>query len=494
VRDITEDSEDSMRMTSCRRLAVTAIGLFLAACGDVVRPDPVRDVLVLPDSAVLLPGETQQFTATPRNADGNVLPASVVWSTSDSSVATVDQTGLVTAVAVGAATITAASGDTSGVARVRVESGGPAPERNPLSAGIGHTCALDTDGAAYCWGWNHSGQLGVGDRNDRLTPTPVAGGLRFASIQAGASHACGLTFAGESYCWGSNNRGALGIGTFDDALVPARLPTHVFRALDLGANFSVALTPEGLARSWGENNGGKLGDSTREHRATPVRVTRDLRYQSVSAGNEHACALDPDGFAYCWGANDLGPVGDGTAGVDRLGPARVAGGLTLVQVVAGAGISLGRAADGRAWGWGANYFGENGTGAARTAPAPLLGDHRFAHLAAGFADHACGVTIASAAYCWGSTQYGQLGNGQVEYGPGQPAPVQVLGGLSFRTIAVGHSHTCGLTTTGEVYCWGANSLGNLGDGTRTDRSTPTRATFSGTFGGRASVQPGGSRF
>ena len=93
------------------------------------------------------------------------------------------------------------------------------------AAGIFHTCAIDLDDRAYCWGANDEGQLGDGTRTQRLGPVPVSGGLRFDRISVGAvgSHGCAVTAAGVAYCWGKNNSGELGDGTMTDRTVPVRV-------------------------------------------------------------------------------------------------------------------------------------------------------------------------------------------------------------------------------------------------------------------------------
>ena len=81
-----------------------------------------------------------------------------------------------------------------------------------IAVGWNSTCALDR-GRAFCWGENGNGQLGDGSITDRRVPVPVAGGLTFRSIAVGATHACGITMRGEAYCWGENSGGQLGDGT-----------------------------------------------------------------------------------------------------------------------------------------------------------------------------------------------------------------------------------------------------------------------------------------
>ena len=95
-----------------------------------------------------------------------------------------------------------------------------------ISAGAQHTCAVTTAGAAYCWGYNHSGELGDGTTSytPLTTPTPVTGGLTFVSVSAGEYATCGIAAGGAAYCWGSNSSGQLGVGTVAYDVMPTPTP------------------------------------------------------------------------------------------------------------------------------------------------------------------------------------------------------------------------------------------------------------------------------
>jgi alpha-tubulin suppressor-like RCC1 family protein len=192
-----------------------------------------------------------------------------------------------------------------------------------------------------------------------------------------------------------------------------------------------------------------------------------------------SCGVSLRGAGYCWGSNVRGALGSGTFSYDYWpSPVPVAGGHNLVVLsVGGPGgggsHACGVTTSGSAYCWGWGYFGQLGDGqesfGGRSAPVAVVGGLSFTTISAGGV-HTCGVTTAGAAYCWGQDRSRQLGDG-----PGfrlqQDAPVPVLGGLGFATISAGSAHTCGVTTGGAVYCWGANQYGQLGIGTTTGPET-----------------------
>jgi alpha-tubulin suppressor-like RCC1 family protein len=437
---------------------------------------PVASVTVSPGSSTVNVGATVQLTPTTKDANGNVLTGRVVtWTTSDAALVTVSSTGLVTGVAAGGpVTITATSEAQSGTAAVTVLSA--TFNLTSLAAGFYHTCGLTSGGAAYCWGWNSNGQLGDGTTTDRLTPTPVAGGLTFTSLAPGGGfgHTCGLTSGGAAYCWGYNGWGQLGDGTTTDRLTPTPVAGGLtFASITAGEYHTCGLTSGGTAYCWGNNDWGQLGDGTFTTRLTPTPVAGGLTFTSLTAGGARTCGLTSGGTAYCWGYNIDGEVGDGTSGTWRLTPTPVAGGLTFTSLTAGAYHTCGLTSGGAAYCWGLNGYGELGDGTSgtdRLTPTPAAGGLAFAVLTAGN-ESTCGLTSGGAAYCWGDNTAGEVGDGTS--GTDRLTPTPVAGGLTFTSLTAGSLHTCGLTSGGAAYCWGGNQYGDLGDGTATTRLTPT---------------------
>ena len=234
-----------------------------------------------------------------------------------------------------------------------------------------------------------------------------------------------------------------------------------------------------------KNRSGKGSSTTTYHaeNCEPV-LTRppgspqlELRRETISAGNSFACGLSVAGEAYCWGRNRYGQVGDGTT-TNRGTFVPVAGGHTFTQISvhgwrAGFDDEPGHACAltpaGAAYCWGHNGNGQlgDGTNVDRHVPTPVAGGLQFAQIDAGYA-YTCGVTTAGAAYCWGYNAFGQLGDGTTA---GHWTPQPVAGGLTFAQVSAGGRylltvdvHTCGVTTSGAAYCWGSNSSGQVGNG------------------------------
>lgn len=347
-----------------------------------------------------------------------------------------------------------------------------------LSVGYNFACALTESSDTFCWGLNYHGELGNGVIGTSIgtTPTLVAGGLRFSSISAGGGgFACGLTSTGAAYCWGSNRHGTLGIGSttgpqqceHDEAC--SSTPVAVvgglaFRSISAGYFHACGVTTDGAAYCWGE----PTWDTPHP---TPTRVAGGISFSSLSVGYRKACGISIGGAAYCWSPVVL----------DSSAPVPVSTTVSFASITTAYDHTCGIATGGLAYCWGGNGFGQLGNGTTTSAyatPTPVAGSLNFAALSATWY-HTCGIAVGGVAYCWGRDEMGELGDGWVD--PWAPdsvlTPTRVSGDLSFVSVSTNVDDTCGLTASGAAYCWGWNRFGQVGDGTVTNRSVPTRVTF-----------------
>lgn len=324
-----------------------------------------------------------------------------------------------------------------------------------VAAGTYHTCAL-SGGRAYCWGSNSNGQAGTGSVGGSVpvAAAVVAGqvpaGVTFTDISLGANHTCALGSNGAAYCWGSDSTGQLGTAGgpstgAPQVVQPGAVPAGVsFTQVAAGTAHSCAIGTDGAAYCWGANNAGQLGTgSVGAPVTTPVRVAQGaipagVTLRRISAGYAQSCALGSDGRAYCWGDGSFGALGNGVAGVQPAPVAVASGdvpaGVTFTQLDGGISAGSGYSAcvlgsDGAVYCWGFNRYGTVGDGTTTTATTPrrvvsgeVPSGVTFRQVSVG-GYHACGLGSNGIGYCWGLNTEGELGNGTVT--PSSPVPTRV---------------------------------------------------------------------
>lgn len=291
----------------------------------------------------------------------------------------------------------------------------------------------------------------TGDFHLQATLLVVDVGGPFASVGTGAVHACGLAETGQAFCWGWDDTGQLGI----DVPPPDR-----------------CILPDG---------------SVLRCAKAAIPVQTGVRFSALTTGTHHNCGLSVSGTAWCWGSNDQGQLGDGT-GVTRPTPAPVAGGHVYRSIVAGGLVTCGLTVADALMCWGRNAYRSLADDGASSlaAPTPVAPEHDFDFVETSGSHH-CGRTTAGSTWCWGSNEYGQLGVAVVDStcgpGPCSARPSQLTSTPPFVQLALGRDHTCGLAEDGAAWCWGRNTSGQLGDGSRTDRQQPMPVVGGHTFMG-----------
>jgi alpha-tubulin suppressor-like RCC1 family protein len=247
------------------------------------------------------------------------------------------------------------------------------------------------------------------------------------------------------------------------------------------AGHTCARRAEGLIACWGGNAFGQLGDGTTTPRLLPVAVlSLNNEALAVAVGDDHTCALRADDTIRCWGENVLGQLGTGNtvASLTPVAVANTAGSISAREITGGNAHTCARRANGTVACWGTNGAGELGDGSTidRIVPGPVSGLTAVVGLSAsiGFStiedrSHTCALRAQGSVFCWGANTHGQLGNGTTT---DRTTPTAVLNLTGVVAVTSGLAHTCALRGNGTVLCWGENSNGQLGNGSTTDHSTP----------------------
>jgi alpha-tubulin suppressor-like RCC1 family protein len=314
-------------------------------------------------------------------------------------------------------------------------------------------------------------------------------------VTAGHAHSCALLTSGAVKCWGSNDLGQLGDGTQTSSVTPVDT-AGLTDAVVLSAAYAhtCAVTSAGAAKCWGYNLHGEIGNGSPELFVTTPSTPTGLGsgVASVASGNGHSCALLTNGGVQCWGYNAYGQLGDGTT-TDRATPVSVSGLSGVTAIAVGRRQSCAITSGGDVLCWGLNTAGQLGVGtqtgpetcdgiACSRTPVAVPGVSGAASIMSG-GFHTCAVTPSGGAKCWGANTNGQVGDGTFET---RTSPVDVAGLTSgVAAIATGGLHTCAITSGGGAKCWGRDADGELGDGATSDSNVPV--DVSGLASGVASL-------
>jgi alpha-tubulin suppressor-like RCC1 family protein len=479
-----------------QRLALAAALLCLAACGEsgggpTTPPAPTptpTSIVVTPADTTLRLEDTVRFTARVLDQSGREMPgAQVTWESTNLEVAVAGADGRVEASGAGDAQVTATAGTVRKAVQVRVQ-----PDFASVTAGADHACGLDPAGRAYCWGNNRVGQLGMEAALPECLPghpcstrpVAVAGDLRFRAISARWLTTCGLTLEGTVFCWGLASTGVTGVVTTDPLAktpTPRQIPgLSGVQAVSAGGHHACALLGDGTVRCWGLNDIGQLGagptaparcsSSQYPCSPTPVHAAAGRTFASITAGERSTCGVTTGGDLYCWGETyprsggvfTDAPKPDVCSGAScYLAPAKLFAGARVQSLGIGREHACLLTDAGKAYCWGENYSQALGLGTwgSYTYPQPVAGGLSFRSISAGV-DHTCAVATDGKGYCWGSNGNGERGTPTYTFGEMS----EISGDHRFSSLVSNINYSCGITSRGMLFCWGENWYGQLGNG------------------------------
>ena len=239
-----------------------------------------------------------------------------------------------------------------------------------------------------------------------------------------------------------------------------------------GHHHNLAVKSDGTLWAWGTNDYGQLGDGTTGvDRSPPVRVSGLTGVVGVAVSGSSSLAVKSDGTLWAWGFNGNGQLGDGTT-TDRLTPKQVPNLTGVVAVAAGDKHSLAVKSDGTLWAWGENYWAQLGDGTTTPRLEPNQVPNMKGFVAVAASNHnSLALKSDGTLWGWGRNTDGQLGDTTTyPYFRRTPVPVNLPGGVV--AMDAGGGYILAVKSDGTLWTWGNNERGQLGDGTRTARSTP----------------------
>ncbi len=447
---------------------------FTTTCGDVCAPGSPTQTTGPGQTKITLKGlaaNTRYYMVVRgRDLAGNVDPNEIVTSIQTPGI------NIASGMEIGGARSCAAVADGS----FQCWGGGAEvdPEVVKISHGTSHFCGVWSDGHVGCSGDNATGQLGNGSTLPSATPVPVvkeSGGplLKAADVAVGDGHSCALLVDGTVWCWGYNEHGATGINGEVQQTKAVRIDNADGTALNggvkifAGSEHNCILRGDGSASCWGFGWAGQLGHGGIGVSFTPVDVdvSDALGFLELAMGTDHTCGLSVSGKVFCWGYNAVGQLGLGVGSPELvLKPTAVA--LADAQSIGASGShTCAVLADSTVRCWGNNEAGQLGAGSSATesfVPVVVKNLSGAVEVDAGGA-HTCALTTSGGMFCWGANAGGQLGDGTTVQ-KNAPVPVVALQGLSYVTdLTRSDTHSCARLSDGTMRCWGNNATGQCGE-------------------------------
>ena len=335
----------------------------------------------------------------------------------------------------------------------------------------------------FTFGWNISGQLGINNTTNSLTPvTTFAGGNNWKQVSCGEYTTSAIKTDGSLWTWGEGGNGRLGTNNTTTRSTPVTTfagGTN-WKQVSGGNTHTAAIKTDGTLWSWGVNYAGQLGINNTATRSTPVTTfAGGNNWKSVACGTDFTAAIKTDGSLWTWGSGGDGKLGINNTANRSIPVTTFAGGNDWKSVSAGGGYTAAIKTDGSLWVWGSNTDGRLGTNDTNTRTTPVTtfaGGNNWKSVAVGDR-HAAAIKTDGSLWTWGRNPFGQLGTNDTT--PNRSTPVTTFaGGTNWKSVSVAYSQIVAIKTDGTLWTCGGNNNGQLGINNTENRSIPV-TTFAG---------------
>ena len=397
----------------------------------------------------------------------------VEWTSSNENVATISASGLLKIIGYGEVTITAKTKNNK-ISEKNIDIHLRIKE---IAAGNSHRMAIDENGNLWTWGLNQYGQLGNNSTTNSLVPIQIMNGTKFKKIAAGDQHSLAIDESGNLWAWGWNSDGQLGNNSKTNSLVPIQIKYGTkFKEISAGERHNLAIDESGNLWSWGNNGFGRLFTGNTVNSLVPQMVMTDTKFQAISAGYEHSLAIDESGKLWGCGSNYQKQLSNGTTQSSSTTPIILIQWLNAKSISTFASHNLVLDQNGNLLAWGYNSQGQlgNGTSANNISnPYNVNSGTKFEYISAGH-DHSLAIDESGNLWSWGLNSSGQLGNGTTT---DSLTPIKIETSVKFKSIQASILHSLALDTEGNVWAWGNGGEGRLGNGLQNYVFVPSKIKF-----------------
>jgi alpha-tubulin suppressor-like RCC1 family protein len=346
-----------------------------------------------------------------------------------------------------------------------------------IRGGRAFTIALKEDNTLWSWGSNANNQLGDGTNTSRMHSVQI-GTSTWSKFTVGDYHVLGIKTDGTLWGWGRNAENQLTGTALTNVTVPTQIGTdNTWVQITTGRWHSTGIKSDGTMWAWGYNTLGQMGDGTLVTKTTPVQIGTTNDWAKVYSGYYHTLAIKTNGTLWSWGSTLGGNLGSG-ADADILVPTQVGTATNWVEIAGGNTHSVAIKSDGTMWSCGPASWGQLGLGLPINSSDVLVftqigTDTNWEKIAVGLG-HNLAIKTDGTMWSWGVNNVGQIGNGTIDTTVSNfvLSPYQIGTSTDWHAVGTGSHNSFALKTDNQLWSWGSDGLGMLGDRATVTQPSP----------------------